>query len=123
MKVWLGGNIDKSIYDEYRVIRNELEKRINLLFEKINYDSEIKSLDITFIIRDDINDNSFKYSKRTKESDIEFNILLKDFLILSKLEKVNFLVKSIIYSLNMIIEKYHLNVPLLEVELKKEFNL
>lgn len=112
MKVWLGGNVDYTIADSYRVIRNKIEKKINSLIEHKDYGVDIISLDITFVIRDDINQDVFKFSKKTKESDIEINILLEKFISFSEKEKVEILLNHVVKSLEIIVLKYNLKCPL-----------
>ena len=54
MKVWIGGELEKEIHENYRIIRNQIEKSLNAYIKEIGYNNEqIKKLRVVFILRND----------------------------------------------------------------------
>lgn len=114
MKIWIGGNIDSTAIEEYRVARNTLEKKINEIIEKEYYTDDINSLDITFFIHEEKSSNEYKYSKKNKETDIE--IYLNTNLFLKEENKERIILNNIINSVNELIVKFKLKFDLVKFE-------
>ena len=76
MKVWIGGELEKDIHENYRIIRNKIEKSLNAYLEEIGYkNKDLDSLDVITILRDDEYFNEIKkYRPKKRDTDIRLKI-------------------------------------------------
>jgi hypothetical protein len=80
MILWIGGEVEKEIYESFRVLRNTIEKKANENLIDLNIENEIKKIRILIIIRDqELNLNNVRYFKKSKIYEIEKSLPLKSF--------------------------------------------
>jgi len=77
MILWIGGEVEKEVYENFRIIRNVIEKKANENLASLNLENEIKKIRILIIIRDqDLSISSVKYLKKSKTYEIEKSLPL-----------------------------------------------
>jgi hypothetical protein len=75
MKFWSTGRIDSKIEIEmFQPVLMEIEDKINSIVEDKNYGDRIVSYDLIVNIFENPSEERFKYSPKTKETDIDVNI-------------------------------------------------
>ena len=54
MKVWIGGELERNIHEDFRIIRNGIEKQTNAYLEEVDYKHpKMEKVRIVFVLRDD----------------------------------------------------------------------
>jgi len=75
MKFWTTGRIDEKIeFEIFQLAMLEIEKEVNDLIKNKNYGDAIVSYDLIINIFEKISEERFKYSPKSKETDIDVNI-------------------------------------------------
>lgn len=97
MKLWISGEIDSTVSDSFRVIRNYIEQNINNLLASNSYGEGILSWDVIVVISKDRGKEVFKYNKKNKETDIHVILDIDRFRMSNSLEKKMLLLDSLIH--------------------------
>lgn len=72
MKLWISGRIDSDIDGlAFRETLQDVENAVNAVIETRDYGPAIEGWDIIMVIFKDVGVSTFKYSARSKETDIE----------------------------------------------------
>ena len=81
MKLWMSSEVDISLADELRLIRNQIEKSLNAYLKEIGYkNKDLDSLDVIAILRDDdYFDEIKKYRPKKRDTDIRLKIDYNEF--------------------------------------------
>ena len=106
MKLWLSGEIDYTIGEEFRLLINSIETKLNSFLIDSEYRDLDFSWDVIFIVTDSGGDDVIKYNKRTKESDIRKSISLLEFRNAIGKKREELLICSLINTLQIVNEKY-----------------
>lgn len=106
MKLWLSGEIDYTIGNEFRDLINEIENSINGYLENSEYKKLEFSWDVVFVILKGEVKEKLKFNKTTKESDIKTAIDLTKFQNSDMNERRDLLILSLLNSLKLLNEKY-----------------
>ena len=76
MNIWIGGDVDSDIYENFRVARNFFEKELTRIFKQQQWDDQVLEIRLLFVVRE--GGSSFpsnpKFIKREKV--IEFDSYL-----------------------------------------------
>jgi hypothetical protein len=84
MKLWIGGEIDKSIADCFRDARKSVERAINNVIANKVYDVALDSLDCVAIIRgDQVFAERQLYSSKKRDMDFRLGLELTQFAAVS----------------------------------------
>ena len=101
-KLWMSGEIEGDVYDDYRVARSELEAAMNAAFESSNYGDGLKKLALIPIIREtdhptycEVN----KYWKKDRSFESRLKIPHAEFKAASDVEKRKLIVDHILRSI------------------------
>ena len=82
MKIWIGGEIESSIEDDFRKARSKVEKSINENIEKNTYNIPVESWDCIAIVRDDEQlEELFIYDSHNNEMDFRLRVDYQKFLV------------------------------------------
>jgi hypothetical protein len=80
MKLWISGEIEAAVGEEFRHARNSVEKSINEVIEGRSYDLAIDGWDCIAILRDDENfEEITKYSKKKRDMDFRLKVNFQQF--------------------------------------------
>jgi len=104
MKIWLGGEIDSTVIDFFRPIRNSLESRINNYIDSIEFSSTLKKFAVVFTISEHLNEEYSEYRKRDKQINVNININASEFLRASETEREKIIFEKIIYACQIAIK-------------------
>ncbi|WP_019530022.1 hypothetical protein [Dasania marina] len=105
MKLWIGGELDHSVAEEFRIASIHTEDYINEKISGIDT-GQANEWDVIAIIRDDNNfDERVRFNKKDG-MDIRLNISYSKFRSSSRGEQIIFLLEMLIRSLDIIINKY-----------------
>jgi immunity protein 44 of polymorphic toxin system len=74
MKLWISGEIEADIGDSFRYVLNEVETLVNDTLLIKNYGNGINEWDVIMIITQEGGKDSFRYNKKTKDTDVRINI-------------------------------------------------
>lgn len=102
MKIWIGGEVDSDIFEPFRIIRNEIEIQVNNIIEKKYYGDGLNSWDLILIIKKEHGVSSYKYNKRTKETDIRLPINYQLFAKAVEKEKKEIVLNCLIECLGIL---------------------
>ncbi len=84
MEIWIGGEIESSIEEKFRLARCELESNLSEFLKSKRYELELDSFDCIAIIRNDAEFNEIhKYSAKKREMDFRLTIDYESFLLAS----------------------------------------
>ncbi len=112
MKLFVSGETQGDIYDEFRVARNEIEDALAVFLQKRDYGSGLKGwYEIPMITpwRDDKNYPEVKkYSKRNKEVEFRLRINHRAFKRADALGKRKLICKSLLRSIKLMSK---MNIP------------
>ena len=96
MKLWTSGEIFAPIYDDFRLIRNEIEHEFNAIFENKEYGGGLISWNIIFVILETADHKNyperFRYSAKNKDSEFRPHIDYETFFKASKESRFKLLV-------------------------------
>jgi len=82
LKIWIGGEIESSIEDDFRKARSKVEKSINENIEKNTYNIPVESWDCIAIVRDDEQlEELFIYDSHNNEMDFRLRVDYQKFLV------------------------------------------
>jgi hypothetical protein len=70
MKLWISGEVDSYVGDYFRHTLNEVEQVVNEKLLTNNYGTGISEWDVIFIITEEGGEESFKYKKKDRSTDI-----------------------------------------------------
>ena len=106
MELWIGGEIDSVVGDDFRKARNSLEDRINAFLSTRNYNLPFNGWDVICILR---NDNEFdeihKYSKKNNDMDFRLSVNYSTFLEGDALKKEKLIFDTLLRSLEILKDK------------------
>jgi len=107
MKLWMSAEVDASIANELRPIRNSIEKHINKHLKEIEYENEkLKSWDIIITLRDDdVFKEIIKYSAKKKDTDFHLKMDFNTFKNATKEQRANLILDVLIRSIDILKEK------------------
>jgi hypothetical protein len=105
MKLWLGAEIDSEAYDQFRLVRNEIQKSINIEIENIDAE-DANDWDVIAIIRnDDVYDERVRFSKKDG-MDLRLKIPFTKFMQSEIDDQKKLIVEMLLRSLDIIQNKY-----------------
>ncbi|KAA1154714.1 hypothetical protein EU510_00960 [Pseudoalteromonas sp. FUC4] len=82
MRIWIGGEIESSIEDDFRKARSKVEKSINENIEQNTYNIPVESWDCIAIVRDDEQlEELFAYDSRNNDMDFRLRVDYQRFLV------------------------------------------
>jgi Immunity protein 44 len=103
MKFWTSGRIDEKIdFECFQPIMLEVESRINELLKESEYGDEIVSYDVVVNIFEQQSDGEFKYSIKSKETDIDVNVNHNEFINADYNERCTLFFNAILHSIDKI---------------------
>jgi len=101
MKFWTSGRIDQQIESEnFRLVMLEIEQKVNDSISTIDFGDIISSYDILVNIFVDQPNEKFRFSPKTKETDIDVNIDHNLFHFGDNKTKCTLYINSILHSIN-----------------------
>jgi hypothetical protein len=104
MKLWLGGEIDGSAYDQFRPLRNEIEKTVNSKITDLDCGEANKWNVIVILRNDDVYPEVVKFNK--KGMDIRLQLSLSEFLVTDVKGQKAMIVDLLVRSLELVSEQY-----------------
>lgn len=118
MELWMSGEIQNDVYEEYRLARQSIEHEINNCIGNKVYGKGLKEWAYIAIIRaqdsEDYNEMA-EYSKKKKETEFRLKIDHDSFLNGSPKERLRLLSNSLLRSLKMMPDIGVINVDLIEL--------
>jgi len=82
LRIWIGGEIESSIEDDFRKARSKVEKSINENIEQNTYNIPVESWDCIAIVRDDEQlEELFAYDSRNNDMDFRLRVDYQRFLV------------------------------------------
>lgn len=105
MKLWIGGELDNSVAEDFRTTRLAVERVVNNLIAGIDA-SEANDWDVIAILRDDDNFNERIRFSMKAGMDLRLKIPFKEFLCASPNARKGFLVDILLRSLDIIESRY-----------------
>lgn len=105
MKLWISGEVDSDIGDQFRIAMNTVENEVNSIIEKKDYGTGLESWDIIFIISQEAGEESFKYKKSSKETDIRAVINHSAFKNANQIGQKKLMLDTLMRSLLVLKEK------------------
>lgn len=123
MDIWIGGEIELTIEDKFRVARSQLENHLSHRLETMSYELELDSLDCIAIIR---NDNELEelqsYSKEDRDMDFRLVIDFAEFTVASSKESKKLLLNMLLRAVELLSQNKDINERE-ALKLKKDLNL
>ncbi|MCW7471769.1 Imm44 family immunity protein [Leptospira kanakyensis] len=119
MKLWIGGELEAEIGENFRLSRNIVEKKINEFLKTVLYKVDFSDWDCIAIVRNDDNfQETYKYSKKKKEMDIRLKIDFNQFKTANHHEQESLIFKMLQRSLEILKNKVE-NTENLELLIKE----
>lgn len=105
MKLWIGGEIEASVADQFRLARNEVENYINSKIKNIKA-KEVNDWDVIAILRDDDQfEERIRFNKKDG-MDIRLKIPFESFKVSDIKQQKVILLEMLNRSLSYIFKKY-----------------
>ena len=105
MKLWIGGEIEASVADQFRLARNEVEKYINSKIQNIEV-KEVSDWDVIAILRDDDQfEERIRFNKKDG-MDMRLKIPFESFKVSDFKQQKVLLLEMLNRSLNYISNKF-----------------
>ncbi|OZG70207.1 hypothetical protein BTA51_27465 [Hahella sp. CCB-MM4] len=115
MKLWIGGELQADVADNFRAARKKVENAINDEITRGSYEVNLVDWDCIAILRED---NEFKeitkYSSSKKEMDYRLNINFQEFKNASAEKQESMIFDMLKRSLTLLKEKKGINVGEIE---------
>jgi hypothetical protein len=109
MKFWTTGRIDEFIeFDIFQPVMLEIEAKINEAIQSKSYGTEIESYDVIINIFRNVPKERFRYSLKSKETDVDVNIDHDEFLYADFNRRCVLYIKAVLHSINQIQSNKHL---------------
>lgn len=108
MKLWIGGEVDREVAEDFRVVRSEVESAINTMIAAIDA-GEINEWDVIAIIRNDlVFEERVRYSKKNG-MDLRLKIPFQEFNGAKKSIQRDLVMEMLFRSLEILKTKYPKN--------------
>jgi len=105
VKLWIGGELETAVGDEWRHARSAVESAVNVLISDIDA-LEANQWDVTAILRDDdVFSERVRFSKKNG-MDIRLRITYEKFLVATPKVRHELIIDMLIRSLEIIQKKY-----------------
>ncbi|MDM4015734.1 Imm44 family immunity protein [Roseiconus lacunae] len=92
MKFWMSGECDVKVYDDYRIVRAQIEKDVNRILKSNDYGSGVTKLNVIPIIlskaaQNDLFNEIKRFDRKKRESEFRLHVSLARFRSATLTEK------------------------------------
>ncbi|WP_436716944.1 Imm44 family immunity protein [Roseiconus lacunae] len=106
MKFWMSGECDVKVYDDYRIVRAQIEKDVNRILKSNDYGSGVKKLNVIPIIlskaaQNDLFNEIKRFDRKKRESEFRLHVSLARFRSATLTEKYDLIRDLIIRSIHL----------------------